>query len=96
MRLIRRPLAGRRCGGWKGSPEPVFVSRSRLRRRRNGLKQWVGGKVVKLEKLAVSLDEQELLELEAIVQDGDEQAALQFLRRLRQRIQRMQAKSVRP
>lgn len=51
---------------------------------------------MKLEKLAVYLDEQELLELEAIVQDGDQEAALQFLRCLRQRIQQMQAKSVRP
>ena len=51
---------------------------------------------MKLEKLAVSLDEQELLELEAIVQDADGQAAFRFLRRLRQRIRQMQAKIVRP
>ena len=56
----------------------------------------IGGKAVKLERLAVSLDEQELMELEAIVQDGDKEAALRFLRRLRQRIQQMQLKSVRP
>jgi hypothetical protein len=51
---------------------------------------------MKLERLAVLMDEQELLELETIVQDGDKEAALWFLRRLRQRIQQMQAKSVRP
>jgi lactam utilization protein B len=51
---------------------------------------------MKLEKMAVPLDEQELLELETIVQDGDKEAAIQFLRRLRQRIQQVQAKSVRP
>ncbi len=51
---------------------------------------------MKLEKLAVALDEEELLELETIVQDGDKEAALRFLRRLRQRIEQMQAKSVRP
>lgn len=51
---------------------------------------------MKLQKLAVLLDEQELLELEGIVQDGDKEAALHFLRRLRQRIEQMQTKSVRP
>jgi hypothetical protein len=51
---------------------------------------------MKLEKLAVSLDKEELLEMEAIVQDQDKEAALAFLRRLRQRIQQMQNKSVRP
>ena len=51
---------------------------------------------MKLEKLAVLLDEQELLELEAIVQDEDRDAALRFLRRLRLRIEQIQLKSVRP
>ena len=51
---------------------------------------------MKLEKLAVPLDPEEMLELEAIVQDEDRDAALRFLRRLRLRIQQMQLKSVRP
>ncbi|MCL4370969.1 MAG: hypothetical protein M1380_08710 [Chloroflexi bacterium] len=51
---------------------------------------------MKPEKLAVPLDPREVLELEAIVQDKDRDAALQFLERLRLRIQQIQLKSVRP
>lgn len=51
---------------------------------------------MKLEKLAVPLDGEELLELEAIVQDADKEGALLFLQRLRRRIEQIQLKSVRP
>ena len=45
---------------------------------------------MKLERTAVSLEEQELMELEAIVQDEDTEAALEFLRRLRKRVLEIQ------
>lgn len=51
---------------------------------------------MKLERVSVPLDEQDLLELETILQDADKEAALMFLRRLRQQIQQMQVKRVRP
>ncbi len=49
---------------------------------------------IKLAKTAVSLDEQELMELEAIVQDEDKEAALEFLRRLRKRVLEIQRRHV--
>jgi lactam utilization protein B len=51
---------------------------------------------MKLERVAVVLEPEEMLEMETIVQDGDPEAALQFLRRLRVRVQQMQLKNVRP
>ena len=51
---------------------------------------WRGGLAMKLERTAVSLEEQELMELEAIVQDEDTEAALEFLRRLRKRVLEIQ------
>jgi len=50
---------------------------------------------MKPQRLAVPLEAEEVLELEAIVQEEDREAALQFLRRIRQRIQQMQLKSLR-
>lgn len=45
---------------------------------------------MKLERSTVSFDERELMDLEAIVQDGDKEAALVFLRELRKKIVEMQ------
>lgn len=49
---------------------------------------------VKPEKLAVPLNEQDLMELESIVQDEDADAALLFLRGLRKKILEMQRRRV--
>ncbi len=53
-----------------------------------GDRRWLLG--MKLERSTVSFDERELMDLEAIVQDGDKEAALVFLRELRKKIVEMQ------
>jgi len=45
---------------------------------------------IKLEKVTLSLEERELMELENILQDGDRDAALTFLRELRKKILEIQ------
>lgn len=39
-----------------------------------------------IEKSAIYLDEQEMLELQAILLDEDEKAALEFLKRIKKRL----------
>lgn len=43
--------------------------------------------MLKIEKSGVYLDEQEMMELEAIIFDEDRQAAFEFLKRLRKKIE---------
>ncbi len=45
---------------------------------------------MKIEKSAIYLAEQEVLELQSIILDEDEKAALEFLRRLKKRIETQQ------
>lgn len=45
---------------------------------------------IKLERVTISLEERELMELENLLQDGDRDAALAFLRELRKKILEMQ------
>ena len=45
---------------------------------------------MKIQKIAIYLDEQEILELESIMLDGDELAAFEFLRRLKKKIEVLQ------
>jgi hypothetical protein len=48
-----------------------------------------GGKM-KIQKIAIYLDEQEILELESIMLDGDERAAFEFVKRLKKKIEILQ------
>ncbi len=43
--------------------------------------------MLKIEKSGVYLDEQEMMELQAIMLDEDEPAALEFLKRLKKKIE---------
>lgn len=45
---------------------------------------------MKIEKMAIYLDEQQMLEMEAIVLDEDEKAALEFLKQLKKRLDLLQ------
>lgn len=45
---------------------------------------------MKIQKMGIYLDEQEILELEAIMLDGDEHAALEFLKKLKKKIEILQ------
>ena len=45
---------------------------------------------MKIQKIAIYLDEQEILELESIMLDGDELAAFEFVKRLKQKIEILQ------
>ncbi len=42
---------------------------------------------MKIQKIAIYLDEQEMMELQAIVLDEDEKSALEFLKRLKNKIE---------
>ena len=42
---------------------------------------------MKIQKIAVYLEEQEVMELQAIVLDEDEKAAFEFLKRLKKKIE---------
>lgn len=45
---------------------------------------------MKIQKIAIYLDEQEILELESIMLDGDERAAFEFVKRLKKKIEILQ------
>lgn len=45
---------------------------------------------MKIQKVGIYLDEQEMLELEAIMLDGNERAALEFLKKLKKKIEILQ------
>ncbi len=42
---------------------------------------------MKIQKIAIYFDEEEILELESIVLDGDERGAFEFLKKLKKKIE---------